>query len=121
MEHPIDALSVPWSGSVWFNPPWKDVGRWVSKAVQEMARPDGPLCCVGLLPARMGSAWVQLAEHSGGRFVFPVGRVAYGGSGAHPFEASCVLVLDRPLMVSEFRKTAEDEPEVMELAQERLL
>ena len=121
MEHPIDALSVPWLGSVWFNPPWKDVGRWVSKAAQEMARPDGPMCCVGLLPARMGSEWVQPVLRCGGRFVFPVGRVAYGGSGTSPFEASFVLVLERPLMVSDYRKTAEDEPGVMDLAQERLL
>jgi hypothetical protein len=75
---------------------------------------------VFLLPARMGSGWVHLAQRNGARFYPIAGRVAYGGSGASPFEASIFVVVDRPIEASDFRKVDDDDVRAV-TAQERLL
>lgn len=52
-----DGLAQPWFGRVWLNPPYSDLGAWVSKAVAERPRCE---CVVMLLPSnRTEQSWWQ--------------------------------------------------------------
>lgn len=116
-RHPVDSLLSNWRGSVFCNPPWNRIEPFVARGIQSVVSGSATVV-VFLLPARMGAHWVHLAQRNGGRF-FPIaGRVAYGNSGKSPFEASIVLVIDRPIEASDFKKTEDDERPT---SQERLL
>jgi phage N-6-adenine-methyltransferase len=55
-----DGLLQPWTGSVWCNPPYSGLDRWLEKAWTEFDRPDGPHKIVMLLPAnRTEQPWWQ--------------------------------------------------------------
>jgi phage N-6-adenine-methyltransferase len=55
-----NALTQPWDGVVWCNPPYSDLRPWVEKAHLEMQRDDSPNVVVMLLPAnRTEQAWWQ--------------------------------------------------------------
>lgn len=60
-----------WRGPIcWCNPPWNDVERWLSRALD-----DGAMGCF-LLPARMDRAWFRRALKEAFVEVFS-GRVAF--------------------------------------------
>jgi phage N-6-adenine-methyltransferase len=55
-----DGLLQPWTGSVWCNPPYSGLDRWLEKAWREWWRPGGPRTIVMLLPAnRTEQPWWQ--------------------------------------------------------------
>jgi len=50
-----DGLAQEWTGTCWMNPPYgREIGRWMSKAVQS-ARSGAIVVC--LVPARTDTAW----------------------------------------------------------------
>jgi phage N-6-adenine-methyltransferase len=50
-----DALSLPWSGVCWMNPPYgRQIGKWLRKAWEESQRGATVVC---LVPARTDTAW----------------------------------------------------------------
>jgi phage N-6-adenine-methyltransferase len=55
-----DGLLQPWRGSVWCNPPYSGLHRWLEKAWTEWRRDGGPHRIVMLLPAnRPEQPWWQ--------------------------------------------------------------
>lgn len=55
-----NGLKRSWAGRVWCNPPFSDLGPWVTKAWREMAQPRGPSVVAMLLPAsRTEQPWWQ--------------------------------------------------------------
>ena len=92
-----DALTKPWDGVCWMNPPYgRDLGHWVAKAY-DTARAGHTVVC--LLPARTDTAWWRELAHLG-EVKFLRGRVRFtGGNGATsaaPFP-SCLLIF-RPAL-----------------------
>jgi phage N-6-adenine-methyltransferase len=54
-----DGLTRPWSGRVWCNPPYSNLGAWVSKAWSEWGKPRTELIAM-LVPAnRAEQRWWQ--------------------------------------------------------------
>ncbi len=50
-----DALCLPWTGSVWMNPPYgRTLGRWLEKAYASSLTGATVVC---LVPARTDAAW----------------------------------------------------------------
>lgn len=102
-----DALTQPWSGTVWCNPPYgRQVGDWVNKAFREVggvlptSMPSNANVVVMLLPARTDTRWCQLilASHHHGmpRVVSDVrflpGRLKFGGAkNSAPFPSMIVV------------------------------
>jgi hypothetical protein len=39
-----DGLALPWSGSIWCNPPYSDVLPWAEKAAATVGYPPAPAC-----------------------------------------------------------------------------
>lgn len=51
----VDGLTVPWSGTVWMNPPYgREINAWIQKAYNESNRGITVVC---LVPARTETAW----------------------------------------------------------------
>ena len=104
-----DGLAQPWTGRVWCNPPYSDLGAWVSKAHSEW-RAGACELIVMLLPAnRTEQKWWQ--EHvelerdspdSSLRVEFLPGRMRFikpGATGIGPNErppfGCCLLIWSR--------------------------
>lgn len=105
-----DGLAQPWSGVVWCNPPYSNIGAWVEKAWRAVLH-EGARCVVMLLPSnRTEQKWWQ--EHvepfrdgkrreraslsvqflpGRPRFFRPSGQVG-GPKGDRPPFGCCVLV-----------------------------
>lgn len=84
-----DALSVPWHGRVWANPPYgRGIGQWVAKAWLESER---GATVVMLLPASTDTRWFhEYAPFGDVRFLG--GRLRFGdGPHTAPF-ASMILI-----------------------------
>jgi phage N-6-adenine-methyltransferase len=55
-----DALTQPWFGRVWCNPPYSNLRPWIEKAWQEWCKSDDVAAIVMLLPAnRTEQGWWQ--------------------------------------------------------------
>lgn len=101
-----DGLTQPWTGRVWCNPPYSQIGAWVQKAWKEWTLTSNPDLIVMLLPAnRPEQGWWQdhvepFRDHPGSplrveflrgrqRFVMP-GAEAIGPNERPPF-GCCLL------------------------------
>lgn len=74
----IDGLSQPWKGGVWCNPPYgREIGRWTSKAVEEIQK-DYCDFIVMLLPARTDTSWFQRDVLNKASLHFVRGRLKFG-------------------------------------------
>jgi len=112
-----DGLLQPWHGSVWCNPPYSGLDRWLEKAWREWLRPGGPHSIVMLLPAnRPEQPWWQRevepfrdgnapVERMRGRLTvqFLPGRLRFIKPGAtevkpneRPPFGCCLLIWSRP-------------------------
>ena len=50
-----DALQLPWTGTVWMNPPYgHDIEKWILKAFEESQKGATVVC---LVPARTETSW----------------------------------------------------------------
>lgn len=97
-----DALSLPWRGIVWCNPPYGKVRKqnyaWVAKARRE-AR-DGATV-VMLLPARTDVKWFHEIAMFAHEIRFVSGRLTFkGGKAAAPFPS--VILVFRPELLHSF-------------------
>ena len=87
-----DGLRMPWSGTVWCNPPYgRKVGSWVKKALFASAAGS---TVVMLLPARTDTKWfhyyIYRKRHVEIRFL--EGRLRFGGQkNAAPFPSMVVI------------------------------
>lgn len=87
-----DGLSQPWTGTVWCNPPYSNVAKWIAKAHQA-AQEGATVVC--LVPARTDTRWwhEHVTEATGVRFL--KGRLKFGdATAAAPFPSA--LVVFRP-------------------------
>ena len=86
----INALTQPWTGTCWMNPPYgRKINLWVEKAY-ESALNGATIVC--LLPARTDTRWFQdyCLKSSDIRFVR--GRLKFGGSqNSAPFPSVVVV------------------------------
>lgn len=76
-----DALTQPWTGNVWCNPPYgKDISKWVHKATCEI-RGDADVI-VMLIHARTDTRWFHeyLYRKPNVELRFVRGRLKFGGS-----------------------------------------
>lgn len=106
-----DGLTQPWTGVVWCNPPYSDLGTWLEKAWHEW-RTDRPSLrrIVMLLPAnRVEQKWWQehvepYRDRPGGplRVRFLPGRMRFirpdaviGPKGDRPPFGCCLLIWER--------------------------
>lgn len=74
-EHAIknyytNGLSRPWTGAVWLNPPYSEVGAWLDKlAIHGKG--------VALVFARTDTKWAQKHLHLATSVFFPAGRIHF--------------------------------------------
>lgn len=85
----INGLSQRWAGTVWMNPPYSQIPKWVRKAwISSLLGAT----VVGLLPARTDTRWWFDYVLKAKEIRFLKGRIRFGdGRGAAPFP-SCVAV-----------------------------
>lgn len=106
-----DGLTRPWWGNVWCNPPYSDIGAWVSKAWSEWHREDQfkPRRITMLLPAnRTEQKWWQehvepfrdkgelTVEFLPGRMRFIRPNAVIGPKGDRPPFGCCLLIWKEP-------------------------
>lgn len=88
-----DGLALPWSGTVYMNPPYGDeIVRWVEKLVGEWQ--NGQVtAAVALVPARTDTAWFQWFRDAA--ICFIRGRLRFSGSeNSAPFPSAAVYLGD---------------------------
>lgn len=105
-----DALSRPWSGRVWCNPPHSDLARWVAEAWDQWEWKGDPELIVMLVPAnRTEQGWWQRyiephrdkGEHLSVEFL--PGRLRFLAPGATEIKPNerppygCCLLIWQPL------------------------
>lgn len=84
-----DALSQPWPGTCWMNPPYgREIGRWMERAYH------APMCwgstVVCLVPARVDTKW-WWNYAAKGEVRFLRGRLKFGGhDNSAPFPSALV-------------------------------
>lgn len=91
VEH-VDGLTVPWTGSVWCNPPYgRRLGDWVEKGYRESSM-CGTSVVVMLLPARTDTSWWH-DYCLKGEIRFLRGRLAFDDDNRHraPFPSAIVV------------------------------
>ena len=86
-----DGLAHEWTGTVWCNPPYSSVGRWVEKAYASSLTGTTVVC---LVPARTDTRWWhQFAEKGEVRFI--KGRLRFSeAKSVAPFPSA--LLVFRP-------------------------
>jgi phage N-6-adenine-methyltransferase len=104
-----DGLTQPWTGNVWCNPPYSNIGAWVDKAWQESGQEFGRRI-VMLLPAnRTEQKWwqdrVEPFRDQGpffrvrflpGRMRFDRPGAVIGPKGDRPPFGCCLLIWSNP-------------------------
>jgi phage N-6-adenine-methyltransferase len=95
-----DALSQPWTGVAWCNPPYGDgIGKWVAKGLAE-SRSTAEVV-VMLVPARTETAWWHESAMRADEIRLIRGRVSFGGGSQENPEShnapfpSCLLIFRR--------------------------
>jgi phage N-6-adenine-methyltransferase len=87
-----NALTKPWKGVVWCNPPYRKILDWVTKARTEVLIGNASRVVL-LLPAHTATTWFHYAlEH--GKIEFLRGKVKFGGSKGQPFFGSIVVIFE---------------------------
>ena len=84
-----DGLSLPWTGTVWCNPPYgRQIGKWVEKAARSAA--EGATV-VMLLPARTDTRWFHKYIYTKKQrsVLFPGGLSLVAAKVTHRFPAWC--------------------------------
>lgn len=87
-----DGLSVEWGKSNFVNPPYRAIGKWISKGFDEWRQGK---TCVFLIPSRTDTRWFHDYAMKASEIRFIKGRLKFGGSkNAAPFP-SCIVVFRR--------------------------
>lgn len=88
-DEEADALSRPWDGVVYCNPPYRWCDRWVRYAARQA---DAGATVVMLVPVRADTGWWHEVALPRAEIRWLKGRIRFtGGKATAPF-ASCVLV-----------------------------
>jgi len=85
-----NALTKPWFGVVWCNPPYRRLIDWVRKARAEVEDGNAERV-VMLLPSHTATEWFHLALEYGA-VEFLKGKLKFGGSRGVPFTGSVVVI-----------------------------
>lgn len=81
-----DGLSLPWTGTVWCNPPYGSViNRWVKKAA------EAACTVVMLLPARTDTSWFHDYIYGKAEIRFIRSRLKFGNADRAPFPSMLVI------------------------------
>ena len=71
-----DGLAQSWKGeTVFINPPYSQLTKWLDKAIVESQQPD--TCCVMLVPARTDTRWFKRAYGEATSVRFISGRIKF--------------------------------------------
>jgi phage N-6-adenine-methyltransferase len=100
-----DALTQPWPGRVWCNPPYgRYIGQWVEKAYRESLELHNGLVCI-LLASRTDTRWWHDWAMKASVIYLVKGRLQFvGAPSAAPFPSAVALfVHPRVGDVPEFR------------------
>lgn len=107
IDQDADGLRQGWSGVVWCNPPWANVGKWVRKARAEVVAGHVDRV-VMLLPVRADQPWFHHQVLPFGRITWIEGRVAFvdpqGLERSRPNEAAFLVVFEAGLKARDFRE-----------------
>lgn len=88
-----DALTQPWEGVVFCNPPYSHgIGKWVRKGFEEACNGS---TVVMLIPARTDTAWFHDYVMKARSVTFIRGRMRFGGSPINAPFPSMVVVFDK--------------------------
>lgn len=88
-----DSLNQAWFGTVWCNPPYRKILKWVKKAHLEVT--EGRCSkVVLLLPSHTSTEWFHYALKYG-RIEFIKGKLKFGGCVGVPFWGSVLVVFER--------------------------
>ena len=87
----MDALSLPWHGTCWMNPPFSTIGKWIKKAYEESLRGATVVC---LVPSRTNTAWWHEYVMKG-EIRFLRGRPKFKGA-KHGFPQPLAVVIFKP-------------------------
>lgn len=90
-----DGLLMPWSGSVWCNPPYTNLIQWVKKAYEE-TQAGRCIQAVLLLPAHTSTAWFHDYGLPHAEIYWIRGKRKFGGTGKSAIMPSVVLVFRSP-------------------------
>ena len=90
-----DALSNPWTGRCWMNPPYgRQIGAWVMKAALEAEKRKSIVVC--LLPSRTDTRWWHFLVSGASEIRFLRGRLTFVGA-KHPAPfPSAIVVFGTP-------------------------
>lgn len=113
----MNGLILPWrakddkQGVAFVNPPWNDIGTWISKALREI-KCGNAFQAVFCIPHRSDQVWWHHAKNEGARVIEPIGRINYEvppgadveGSGS--FQPSAIVILERPFVVPDILDAA---------------
>ena len=79
----FDGLNIEWGKKNFVNPPYKDISKWVDKAIEEKSKGKN---IVMLIPARTDTKWFRRLYENNCRIEFVQGRLKFseGGGGSFP-------------------------------------
>ncbi len=86
-----NGLEKSWGGySVFCNPPYSDIGRWVEKSYRESLKPGTTV--VMLIPSRTDTKWFHRYIYKRSEIRFIKGRLKFGDSkNSAPFPSMVVI------------------------------
>ena len=88
-----DGLKQDWGGeSVFVNPPYSDIKRWVEKSYLSSLKKDTVVVC--LLPSRTDTKWFHRYIVKSKEVRFIEGRLKFGGSKSSAPFPSMIVVFD---------------------------
>lgn len=86
-----DALSKPWNGRVWCNPPYSQKAAFVEHAIRE-TRSGRAEIIVMLVPADTSTVWWREAYEHADEIVLRSGKLKFGNAKNAAPTGSCLLV-----------------------------
>jgi site-specific DNA-methyltransferase (adenine-specific) len=90
-----DALTKPWAGRVFANPPYKLAAEFVQHGIREVQAGRAEVV-VFLVPNRPCSVWYREAYEHADEVLALSGRITFEGATAPASFPSCAIVLRRP-------------------------
>jgi len=87
-----DAMGQSWRNSVYLNPPYKNMDRWMHKAYQEADKGSSVVC---LVAARVDTKWFQIVWDRASVLCFVRGRLQFQGAKDPATFPSAIVVFGR--------------------------
>lgn len=89
INHIVDGLSIDWKNWNFVNPPYSQIDKWVSKAIEEGNKGNWSIM---LLPVRTDTKWFKKLVLNGCEFMFIEGRLKFNDTNSAPFPSMFVVV-----------------------------